>query len=157
MKRARVNPRAGGPVKMTRRRRLVVYGVTLGVWASGVLWLVFHNFLAHRGAFGLEANPLEPWWLKLHGAFAFAALWLFGLIWGAHVVGGWTSHRRRWSGGVLFGLFVLLIVSGYLLYYAGDDSLRAKVSLIHWIIGLGAPVLFLWHRLAPGRIKPVKA
>lgn len=138
---------ARGPVKLSRHRRLWVYVILLGLWLSGAAWLVLHDFLRSKGEFGLESNPAEPWMLKAHGAFAFATLWLLGLLWGVHVLNGWHAGRRRWSGGLLLGAMIVLGASGYLLYYAGDDRLRGAISLAHWIVGLGAPGLFLLHRL----------
>lgn len=35
-----------------------------------------------------------------------------------------SRKRRRWSGGILTGAFLVLIITGYLLYYIGDDSVR---------------------------------
>ena len=138
--------RHGRAVWLPPARRWIVYAVGFGVWATGCGWLVFHFFLRRQGDFGPEPSPAEPWWLKAHGAFGFAALWTFGLLWGVHIVAGWRSKRRRWSGALMFALFALLILSGWLLYYAGDDALRGAVSYAHWIVGLGAPALFLWHR-----------
>ena len=43
--------------------------------------------------------------------------------------------------------FLILILTGYLLYYAGDDQPRAMISLLHWVIGLGAPLAYAVHRL----------
>jgi hypothetical protein len=137
-------------------RRWTLYIVGAGVWMTGGLWLLDHYFLVRQGEFGPTANPLEPWWLKLHGAFAFAAVWLFGLLWGVHITKTWPHKRRRWSGGVLTGVFALLIVSGYLLYYTGDDKVRPIVSIVHWGIGLACPVLFLFHRLRRQRRSPRK-
>lgn len=134
-----------GSLGLSRRWSLYIIGA--GVWLSGGLWLLYHYFFERQGEFGLTVNPLEPWWLKLHGAFAFAAVWLFGLLWGVHITKAWPHKRRRWSGGVLTGVFVLLIVSGYLLYYIGDDKVRPIVSVVHWAIGLGCPIFFLFHRL----------
>lgn len=139
--------------RLSARRRLLVNAAGLGVWGSGVLWLVFHYFMVRSGAFGPERSPLEPWWLKLHGAFAFLAVWTGGLLWGLHVVHGWRLKRRRWSGSLLFGLVLLLVASGYLLYYASDERARAAISLVHWIVGLALPLLYLAHRLA----KPASA
>ncbi len=34
---------------------------------------------------------------------------------------------------------------GYLLYYLGDEALRAASSLIHWAIGLALPAVLVWH------------
>jgi len=130
-----------------RPRRWALYIVGAGVWLSGGLWLLFHYFLVKQGEFGPSTNPLEPWWLKIHGAFAFAAVWMFGLLWGIHITKAWPNRRRRWSGGMLTGVFALLIVSGYLLYYVGDEKGRAVVSLLHWTVGLSCPLFFLWHRL----------
>jgi hypothetical protein len=136
---------------LPRARRLAVYAVALGVWASGVGWLVLRYALRREGPFGPETHPLAPWALKAHGALAFAALWLMGVLWAAHLVNGWTAGRRRWSGGVLFGLALFLILTGYLLYYAGDEQLRDVVSKLHWAAGLGTPLAFTLHRFARER------
>lgn len=130
-----------------RRRRWALYIVGTGVWLTGGLWLLFHYFLVKQGEFGPTANPLEPWWLKLHGAFAFAAVWMFGLLWGIHIAKLWPQIKRRWSGSLLTAVFVLLILSGYLLYYVGDDRIRPEISAVHWIVGLACPIFFVWHRL----------
>ncbi len=129
------------------RRRWILYVVGTGVWLTGGLWLLFHYFLVKQGEFGPEANPLEPWWLKLHGAFAFGAVWLFGLLWAMHISKLWPHNRRRWSGGILTGVFGLLVLSGYLLYYVGDDRIRPLISVVHWGIGLACPLFYVWHRL----------
>lgn len=134
------------PVRIKRSRRLLTYAVGLGVWLTGVAWLVFHYFLKTRTEFGLAENPLTHWWLASHGLFAFATLWLFGLLWGQHVVGAWKTGRHRVSGSILLGVLAVLIASGYLLYYAGGDETQAIVSVVHWGIGLAVPLTFLVHR-----------
>jgi hypothetical protein len=40
-----------------------------------------------------------------------------------------------------------LMLSGYLLYYVGDDTARSVISVLHWTIGLAAPVVFFMHRV----------
>ena len=50
------------------------------------------------------------------------------------------------SGLVLLGVYIWLVVTGYLLYYAGGDAFRAAVSLGHWTVGLVALVFLLLHR-----------
>jgi hypothetical protein len=137
--------------RLTHRRRHAVHMVGLGVWLSGATWLLFHYFAPSGGEFGATTHPLEPWALKLHGAFAFAALWICGLLWGVHIVNGWSTRLRRGTGGALFGALAWLILSGYLLYYLGDETLRPAVSLLHWTIGLAVPIAFIAHRLAPRR------
>lgn len=138
-------------VALSANHRRLIYGVGTGLWLSGGAWLIFHYFLVQNGEFGPTPHPLEPWWLKAHGAFAFAALWSFGLLWGIHIVNGWAVHRRRRSGGLLVGTLTWLVLSGYLLYYLSDERLRPIVSLLHWGVGLaslgllGAHVLLARH------------
>lgn len=139
------------------RHRWALYGVGIGVWLSGGVWLLYHYFLVRPGEFGPETNPLEPWWLRVHGAFAFAALWFFGLLWAVHITKLWPHKRRRWSGGLLTAVFTVLIVSGYLLYYVGDERVRPVLSGIHWSVGLGTPLLFAWHRLTRRKRRTVSA
>jgi len=149
MSRAPRKPQPGA--RLTWLRRFGVNTVGLLVWASGVGWLVFHYFLQQKGEFGPEPHPLEPWWLKLHGATGFAALWTVGLLWAVHIVNGWTSGRRRWTGSVMFVLLCVLILTGYLLYYVGDVPARPVISLTHWIGGLVLPASYLLHRLLERR------
>lgn len=134
-------------VRISRGWRWQTYIVGAGIWLSGGLWLLFHYFFVTQGEFGPAENPLTAWWLRLHGAFAFAALWIFGLLWGTHITVAWPRQRRRRSGVALVGLLLFLIVSGYLLYYVGDDKVRPVISVLHWAVGLAAPAFFLAHRL----------
>ena len=83
-------------------------------------------------------------------AFAFAAIAVLGLLWGVHIGIGWRSGKRRWSGGVLFGAACFLVLSGYLLYYAGNDDFREILAIAHWGVGLAIAASFLWHRTTIG-------
>ena len=134
------------PVRLKRGRRRLTYGIGLGLWLTGAVWLVFHYFLRTEGPFGPTENPLTHWWLAAHGLLAFGSLWLFGLLWGQHIVGAWKTGRHRVTGTLLFGLVLVLITSGYLLYYAGGDETRSVVSVIHWAIGLAVLAPFILHR-----------
>ncbi len=135
------------PVKLSRTRRAIVYLAGTGLWTTGVAWLVLHYFCARKTDFGPQPHPLEYWSRAAHGLFGFVSLWVFGLLWGAHIVGGWYSTRRRATGLATAGILGALIISGYLLYYLGDDELLSWTSLIHWAIGLTLPLIFLAHRM----------
>ncbi len=135
------------PRWFSRRREWLVYGVFGVLWISGATWLVLHYFLQRAGDFGPLPHPLEPWMLKLHGAFAFAALWIGGVLWAVHIVPAWRRGHRRGSGIATLVLFAILAVSGYLLYYGSGDTLRATVALAHWLIGLAVLGPLLVHVL----------
>lgn len=136
---------------LTRRRKLAIYAVVGATWGSGVAWLIFHYLLVRQGEFGPQPHPLEPWSLALHGACAFAALWLGGLLWPTHIVPWWTGGKRRSSGIVLIVMAGVLIVSGYLLYYTGGDGARGWIELSHWMVGLLLAIALLVHALRSGR------
>lgn len=138
---------SAAPFRLSPRTRLTIALVGAGLWASGGLWLIVHYFFRRAGPWGPEPHLLEPWSLGLHGLFAFAALWLIGLLCGLHIVRAWRSGRRRWSGAILLAGLVALTLTGYLLIYAGDDGAWGLVSPSHWIAGLALPVLYGVHRL----------
>lgn len=144
-RRASLRP-ARDPVRLSRGRRLTLYGVGLGLWLTGVLWLVFHYFMVRQTSFGPAPHPLEHWWLSLHGLFAFGTLGMLGLLWAAHIVGGWTSGRRRITGSLLALTLVALTLTGYLIYYPPSEDAAPAIGLAHWIGGLAAPIPFLVHR-----------
>jgi hypothetical protein len=133
------------PGRLSRRRELLVYAILGTLWVSGIGWLLFHTFVHATSAFGDVPHPLEVWWLRLHGAAAFASVWLFGMLWAIHVLPAWKA-RRRVSGIVLGVVASVLVLTGYLLYYGGESS-RAVVSVLHWVLGLAALVPLLLHAL----------
>jgi hypothetical protein len=138
-------------IRLTPLRRFAVHAIGLGIFASGVLWLVFHYFMRTEGPFGPQPDPGEQWARIGHGGFAFAALWVTGMLWERHITKAWGTARRRASGVLLFVILLALIVSGFLLYYVGDEVPLAKLAKFHWMLGLIAPLAFLQHRLARKR------
>ena len=143
-------------LELTRRRKFLIYAILVSTWSSGALWLMLHYFAQRRGDFGIEPHPLEFWMLALHGACAFATLWLAGWIWTTHILPWWHGQRRRNSGIVLIAVAGVLIVSGYLLYYASGDAVREWVSLIHWCVGLAAAIPMVVHALRSRRYRATR-
>jgi len=138
---------------LTRRGKVATYAVLGAAWGTGILWIIFHYWFARQGEFGREPFPAEHWSLAAHGAAAFGALLLGGWLWPAHIGPWWTSGKRRSSGVVLIGMAVILIVSGYALYYASSESLRDWIAVLHWSVGLAFAVPFGVHALSSGRYR----
>lgn len=118
-----------------------------GLWLSGSGWLLLHYYGQAQGEFGPEMNPAEPWMMKAHGLFFIPALLAIGGMFIVHIPKGWAHQRQRIAGVALCAVLAVLILSGYMLYYAADEDLRIWTSLVHWVIGLGLPAVFLWHYL----------
>jgi hypothetical protein len=123
------------------------------LFLSGLGWLILHNFGQVQGEFGPETNPLEPWMLRLHGAAVIAALMSLGTLLLVHVWRGWSYRSQRVLGLSLAAVTALLILSGYLLYYVGNDVARSWASTIHWVIGLVGLPLFVLHYRAGKRLR----
>lgn len=117
-----------------------------GLWLTGAIWLVLHYFFEIEGEYGTETNPLEPWMLKIHGLLLIPALLALGGLLVVHIPKGWRQKSQRSAGLILTAILIILILSGYLLYYAGDADLRQVSSLVHWLFGLFVPAAFIWHR-----------
>ena len=136
--------RSAAALSPLHRWALMVAGGAL--WLSGVAWLLLHFYAPIESEFGPEANPLEPWMLTAHGLAMIAALLAIGGLLTAHVMAGWEIRQQRVRGIAIGATVLVLIATGYLQYYAGNQQLRESVSTIHWILGLGSPAIFLWHR-----------
>ncbi len=141
------------PVRLTRNQKWLVFSVSIGVWLTGVLWLVYEHFMRVPYEFGLKQDPLESVWQKLHGGFSVAATFVLGLLWSVHVVKGWDVRWRRLSGGALLGVIVFLIVSGWALYYITAQRWQNWTAIAHWAIGLAALLFFLIHWLSRAKSK----
>jgi hypothetical protein len=129
-----------------------VYGTTAALVVSGIIWLVLHYFFAASGEYGPQIHPLEPWMLRLHGAAAMAGLIVYGSLLPVHVRRAWSIRRNVVLGIGLGSVMLLLTITGYLLYYAGDENTRPFISAGHWIVGLAVPVLLVWH-IVSGRAR----
>lgn len=122
------------------------------LWATGICWLLLHYCFRLKGEFGPQANPAEPWMLRLHGLAMVASLLGLGSLLVSHVRKGWHYRHQRLVGGLLAGVLGVLILTGYLLYYVGDEGVRDWISASHWVLRTGLPILFIVHFLRGYRL-----
>lgn len=131
-----------------------LYVTVAALTLSGLLWLAWH-YLWGAGAGNLP-HPLEPWWMRLHGAAAFAGLFMAGVLAAAHVPQGWRmttrsprlrQHRagQRRTGIVLCALGTAAVLSGYLLYYFVPENLHELIGWAHAVLGLVLALLLPLH------------
>lgn len=143
----------GDSIRLGPWHQWAVYGSTVVLVASGLVWLVLHYFLAQPGEFGDTFHPGEPWMLRLHGAGAMVGLIVYGSLLPVHIRRAWTIRRNIGLGISLGSLLIALTVSGYLLYYAGDEETRPVISVVHWVVGLAIPGILTWHVISGRRRK----
>ena len=129
---------------MTCKERAIIYSVCGLLWLTGVFWLVLHYEFQGHNEFGDLPNPAEPVLMRLHGLLAVAGVFLFGWLTAAHVTPRWSIGRNRTSGLVLAGCVVVLVVSGYALYYT-TAAPHTQASVLHQVLGVLALVAALVH------------
>lgn len=132
-------------IRFSPFHRQTLYSVFTLLWVSGALWLVFHYFLRIPGEFGDKANPMEIWWLRLHGLFVFAMLVAVGSVLPVHARQAWKFKRNRISGLSIKIVFLWLAGTGYALYYFASDENQTWLALLHWGVGLPLPLLIAFH------------
>ena len=138
------------PVRLSTRLERWLYVVAGALLLSGIGWITAHYVLAGNSliaGFGLEGapHPSEIWWLRLHGASMIGFLVAFGALLPGHVARGWRRRRNRHSGIFMLAVVAVLGVSGYGLYYLGDEATRPWISAVHWVIGLAAGAGLVLH------------
>ena len=62
-----------------------------------------------------------------------------------HIKPGWRQERQRPSGVLLLTVCVILILTGWGLYYVGGDELRNWISISHSILGVLLPLVIFLH------------
>ena len=139
-------------VRLGATPRRALYATVAMLVLSGVWWIAVHfagAWLAPR-ADDLQRLAQEALALKIHGAASFATLLALGAMGAYHVRRGWGLERNRISGSVVVGIFAVLVLTGYALYYLVTDANRTPISVLHWGLGLTLVPLLIAH-IALGR------
>ena len=126
--------------ELARAQRWLLYATLMILAGSGLLWAAFHYFLPWKEAAAIEATAM-----KVHGGAAMLALLALGSLLQRHVPKGWRVGRKRVTGLAMLASCAVLIVSGYLLYYAGGEALRQISSYVHLGFGVALSALVLVH------------
>lgn len=134
-------------IRFSLRTKRWFYGIFGVLFSSGVLWLAAHYLFGRYDEFGIRDNSFEPLLMKIHGAAAMVSLMVLGVLIPIHMQRAWGRGRNRRTAVVIVSVCVLLILSGYGLYYLGSEEVRLWISGLHSIIGCLLPMVLLWHVL----------
>jgi hypothetical protein len=138
-------------IRLKRLQRYFLYAVLALLFLSGVAWSYWNYVVASPGDFEMSA---KAWAMKIHGAAAMAILVLVGMLLTGHVRFAWRLRRNRANGSLFLGAFGILTITGYGLYYAGGETLRAGTSWIHLGVGLALPLFLILHIWLGRRTRP---
>ncbi len=133
-------------LQLTKGHRLTLYAFSLILLLSGAAWAWMHR-LDEAGGTNDAWRNLKPWLLRIHGLGAPFFVLLVGTLLPGHVRRSWHASKNRANGAFFLTTIALLTLSGYALYYLGDEEWRRFTSQFHLWLGLGAPLLLLAHVL----------
>ena len=131
-------------IKLSPRHEWFAYAVIAVVFVTGAGWACLHHLVTRPNEFG-ASSPAETWILKAHGAAAAIVLVLVGTLLPLHVKFAWRAGRNLRTGLSLLVFFGFLTITGYGLYYAGGEQIRAWTSTAHLWVGLALPPIMLLH------------
>ena len=134
-------------LQLSRRHRMTLYGIGLVLLVSGLAWAWIH-WLDEAGQAGDTLRALKPWIIKSHGFSAVGFVLLLGTLLPAHVRRSWHARKNRMNGGFFLIAVSVLTLSGYALYYLGDETWRNAAGSLHLWLGVASPVLLFLHILS---------
>jgi hypothetical protein len=131
-------------LRLSRRHRLTLYCVSLLLFISGAAW-AWARHLDEAGHASSTFQELKPSFLTVHGISAVAFMLLLGTLLPGHVCRSWLARKNRANGASFLTATSFLTLSGYALYYLGDEAWRNAASGFHLWLGLAAPVFLFLH------------
>lgn len=118
---------------------------------SGGGWLLAHwGYGAGSEELALP-HPAEHRLIQAHGLAALLFTLALGGLGPVHLPRGWRQQRNHRSGLALVGAALLLLLSGYALYYWVDEAIRPAIGWLHSGIGLAMAIVLLVHRQLTSR------
>jgi hypothetical protein len=129
-------------IRVKPLHRSLLYFVVALLFLSGVAWTYWNYFVTSRDD---SETAAKAWTMKIHGGAAMAILVLIGMLLTGHARVAWRARRNRGNGSLFLSALSALTITGYGLYYAGGERLRAWASWIHLGVGLALPLLLIFH------------
>ncbi len=131
--------------KISTPLRRALYASLGMLFVSGVAWLVLHYFFASETDYGVVPAPYEPLTLQIHGVLVPIFMLVFGALFPIHIRKAFKARKNLLTGLCMLSALFVLIATGYLLYYSGNETMRSISSIGHSIIGLAIAPLLCIH------------
>ena len=131
-------------LQLSRRHRWSIYVVGLALLLTGLAWAWLHR-LEETGTANGFWREINPRLMNTHGIAAVGFVLLLGTLLPIHVRHSWHARRNRANGVFFLTAVSILTLTGYALYYLGNEKLRALCSDVHFWLGAAVPLLLIWH------------
>jgi len=131
-------------LQLNPRHRATFYIVGTVLLVTGAAWARVQN-MDEAGQAGEGLRQLKRWLIELHGLSAVGFVFLLGTLIPGHVRNAWRAGKNRTSGVFILTVMSFLSLTGYALYYLGDEGWRRCFSGFHLWLGLASPLILFWH------------
>jgi len=131
-------------ITLEPRHRFFLLLIFFLTWLSGAIW-VFEQLNNPEGFFaeaGISALQIRI--LSIHGALALLAVAGLGSLL-EHLRQAWPVGRNRISGCLLLLAALILMITGWALYYVAAEPWHRYSSLLHIVIGILFFFLLIFH------------
>lgn len=141
---------------MNKTESLLLHLSTIALAISGMVYTYMHYFLKPSDPFSVVGNPWEPAVLKFHIIVAPVLILAVGMILHAHILFKLSAGTQtgKKSGILLIGMFIIMVLSGYVLQIV---TVRKPVLLIHLISGVLWSLGYLSHQVSAYVMKKAMA
>jgi hypothetical protein len=131
-------------LQLSRRHRATLFAVSAVLLITGALWARLHQ-LDENAPASEGLRRVNRWLMEMHGLTAVGFVLLLGTLLPGHVRRAWRARKNRGNGAFFLTAVASLTISGYALYYLGDENWRRAASWFHLWLGVAAPLLLFWH------------
>jgi hypothetical protein len=130
---------------MTKFERRTFNFLNILISIIGIVYFVLKYYFKIETDFGLRPHPSTSFWLHFHIISVPVLIFSVGSLYKSHIYPKLKTGKakRKKSGVLIFSLFILMSLSGYLLQMAFESN--ALIGTVHitvsflWIFG------HLWH------------
>ncbi|MEM7027218.1 MAG: hypothetical protein AAF410_03200 [Pseudomonadota bacterium] len=143
-------------VKIPKKIQMLFFSLIGLSWATGLAFFALKTWFIVEGEFGPEKHPWQQPMLMIHGGSSFLIMMMFGALLVSHVPSTWKLNRLRGIGITLVSIISFQVISAYMLYYLGNETMRDIIEYMHLFVGFILPFIILQHVLA-GKKKKVAA
>ena len=136
------------------QRKLIYWTVSLLV-LSGLIWLAAHwampseqllaNDTAEINAKLAVSMQFKYWSIRVHSFVAMIVLIVIGSLIPAHMLARYKRTQNVWSGAVNIAAFIVLTLTGYMLWYVSEGGTKQWATWLHWAIGVALPIVLAVH------------
>jgi hypothetical protein len=131
---------------MTRFEKILLWGSTLLVGASGVVYGAMKYFMTTDDPYAVINHPLQPLFLKIHVVSSPLLVFAVGVVFTQHIWKQYRSgvQRSRRSGVWLLMALGPMILSGYLIQAVTGQRVLYWLVAVHlatsiiYLLGFGA-------------------